>query len=203
MRHEAIAGSNAPDGASAMVSFIENPPVGINEIIFWMDNCSAQNNNWCLFLAMLVVQNEEVGPNTVIFEYLERGRTCMRADAIHGCTGKKLKKQSVFTFDHLLGSIESCSRKIKCLPLAIENFSHWGLSSRARCRSYPNQSHASCSVPEGKECPFLQTFYRCPCISNNSPSCSHCRPNLWSKNRGTRDKRYEETSNMSESTSKW
>ena len=107
-----------------MVSFIPNRPVGINEIIFSMDNYAPKIRigvcYWRCSLSWMKRLAQIEWPSNI-----SNGAKHFSAEGIHGCIGKKLKKQSVFPYEHLLGSIESCSMNIKRLSLAIENFSDW------------------------------------------------------------------------------
>ena len=56
--HEEIRGRSAADVASTFVSFIRKNR-DTKDFIFWLDNCSAQNENWYLYTALLNEVNSE------------------------------------------------------------------------------------------------------------------------------------------------
>lgn len=137
--HEGISGRNAPDVSSAIVTLIERRKPTAANLTFWMDNCSAQNKNWCLFLALLAVVNGDSPPETVTIKYLERGHTFNRADSIHGAIGRRLKGRTVCTFEEISTLIATSGKKTECLPLAASNFRNW-ISLRSQTRELPRIS---------------------------------------------------------------
>ena len=52
LRHDGIAGQSAEEVASTYVKVIQSNR-DKRKFIFWADNCSAQNNNWFLFTAIV------------------------------------------------------------------------------------------------------------------------------------------------------
>ena len=104
--HEAISGRLAADVASAYIKCI----VTCNKeaITFWADNCAGKNKNWTLFTSLAWCVNEEWGPEVIQLKFLERGHTTMRADSVHGCIGKRMKKcEEIITFDDF---VQLCSQ---------------------------------------------------------------------------------------------
>ena len=56
MWHQGIAGRNDEDIASTFHKFLYCPVNSDkNHIIWWMDNCSAQNKNWTMFSALVAL----------------------------------------------------------------------------------------------------------------------------------------------------
>lgn len=101
--HEAISVRNSRDVASAYTKFVTDmeAPESKN-IIFWTDNCNAQNKNWLLFTSCIHMVNAPGGPSSITFKYLEVGHTYMKADSIHGQIGNQWKrKEKVLTYDDL------------------------------------------------------------------------------------------------------
>ena len=89
--HEEICGRNAADVASAYVKCINL--AATEDIIFWADNCASQNKNWILFTVLVWCVNHEWGPKQVTMKYLEKGRSFMRADSVHGSISRKMRKK--------------------------------------------------------------------------------------------------------------
>ena len=144
MWNEEIAGRLAPDVTSAFAEIIMNRFPVLKNLTFWMDNCSAQNKNWCLYLAMLSLVNHPASPDSITLKYLERGHTYMRADSIHGAIGRKIRRvDSVCTFDDLLELIGDCGKNIRTVPLEIGKFRDW-TSLRKQAKNLPRISKMRC-----------------------------------------------------------
>lgn len=90
--HEGIAGRDASDVMSAYYRAIQRASHA-NSFLFWVDNCSAQNKNWTLFSGLVSLVNCDYGPELITIKYFEPGHTYMRADSVHGCIGKAMKKE--------------------------------------------------------------------------------------------------------------
>lgn len=88
MRHEAVAGRNRQNIVDSILRVIEQER-DIKEFIFWADNCTAQNKNWILYTAFVIIVNENAGPDSITIRYLTKGHTHMSADGIHGNIEKK------------------------------------------------------------------------------------------------------------------
>jgi len=72
--HEALSGRLSGDVASAYIIKCL-VTCGSDRVVFWADNCSAQNKNWTLFTAIACCVNAEWGPSEVCIKFLERGHT--------------------------------------------------------------------------------------------------------------------------------
>jgi len=56
----------------------------MKHIIYWMDNCSGQNKNWCLFTTLVSVVNDpKLAVEDISLKYFEAGHTFMSADSVH------------------------------------------------------------------------------------------------------------------------
>jgi hypothetical protein len=120
--HEAITGRNNPD-----VSAYYNALIRLNDetkhVIFWADNCSAQNKNWVLFTGCIIFVNENCGPETITFKYFQPGHSFMKADSIHGQIGKKWNKTpEVLDYEDLEKLIKSSNRFNNIVSLRSEDF---------------------------------------------------------------------------------
>ena len=66
--HEGIKGRSAKDVASSYVKAVTF--CDKNHVEFWADNCGAQNKNWTLYNALVLVVNAERGPESITMKYL-------------------------------------------------------------------------------------------------------------------------------------
>jgi len=98
--HEAIAGRNAEDVASAFVKcFASEHYRDAKQLVVWCDNCSGQNKNWTLYTTLCYLVNTPGGPDEITLKYLERGHTFMSADSFHASVEKAMKKKrNVYDF---------------------------------------------------------------------------------------------------------
>jgi len=64
--------------------------------MFWLDNCSSQNKNWVMFSMMIVLVNQDDGPQSITLRYFVPGHTHM-AQMVSRAILKKLSdtKESV------------------------------------------------------------------------------------------------------------
>ena len=104
--HEGIRGRSAADVASTFVSFIGKNR-DTKDFIFWLDNCSAQNDNWYLYTALLNEVNSEGGyVSSVTLKYFEPGHTFMSADNFHNQVEQRTRqKKTLKIFRTLLMSL--------------------------------------------------------------------------------------------------
>ena len=124
--HEAISGRKASSIISSFYCLIQNTCIGINNVTFWCDNCTAQNKNWKFFYAMCLIVNHHLTIKTITVKYLEKGHTYMRSDCIHGAIGKKIKKTpDICDFDDLNNLIISSMSNLITLLLCENNFLVW------------------------------------------------------------------------------
>ena len=66
--HEGIKGRKAKDVAFSYVDTVRF--CDKNQVNFWADKCGAQNKNWTLYNALLLVVNAERGPESITMKYL-------------------------------------------------------------------------------------------------------------------------------------
>ena len=124
--HEAISGRCGVDVTSAFSRFLESYNSDIRNYVFWLDNCCAQNKNWILYSALMQLVNQETGPDTITFKYLERGHTFMRADVIHGSISKKLTRaQAVYDFPDLVAIIQGSISAMSAVQMRVQDFRLW------------------------------------------------------------------------------
>lgn len=81
--HEATAGRSKKEIISAFYKYFLHIR-DVEEVILWVDNCSAQNRNWCLYSFFIYLINcEEVSLKRLTVKYFESGHTFMAADSFH------------------------------------------------------------------------------------------------------------------------
>lgn len=138
--HEAIMGRNGPDVVSAYYNTLIRLNDSTKHIIFWVDNCTAQNKNWVLFTACTIFVNQNWGPESITFKYFEPGHSFMKADSIHGQIGKKWNKTpEVLDFEDLEKLIRSSNRLNDIISLRAEDFKLFenGFIQRKKGSSFP------------------------------------------------------------------
>ena len=129
--HEALVGRQAHAVASAYIRCITL--CGKKKVIFWADNCTAQNKNWLLYTALAWCVHQEWGPESIIIRYLERGHTTMRADSIHGNIAIKMKRRShVYDFDDVVEICDSATSNMKSIVMQLCDFYLFVAANRLR-----------------------------------------------------------------------
>ncbi|CAM4699898.1 unnamed protein product [Leuciscus chuanchicus] len=81
--HEGTAGQSAAEITLAYVIGLEKER-DICHSILWVDNCSAQNKNWCLLSSLVcLVNGDTTSMEDITLEYFEKGHTFMSTDRFH------------------------------------------------------------------------------------------------------------------------
>lgn len=145
--HEAIRGRNGPDVVSAFYNVLKRLNNETKHVIFWTDNCTAQNKNWTLFTACVIFVNEAWGPETITFKYFEPGHSFMKADSIHGLIGKKWKHTpEVLDYEDLVHLIESSNKLNRVVNLRSEDFLTFenGCQARKKGTELPKLNDIKC-----------------------------------------------------------
>ncbi|KAG5870187.1 hypothetical protein JTB14_032479 [Gonioctena quinquepunctata] len=125
--NESISGRNKEDIISTFYAFLLSQR-DANRIIFWLDNCSSQNKNWC-FLTFLVrmVNSNEIAAQELIVYYFEPGHTFMSADSFHHQVELSLKRQGkTYDFDDFLQAVGTSRKsKIDVKSMTHKDFYLW------------------------------------------------------------------------------
>lgn len=86
----------------------------VKHVIYWVDNCTAQNKNWCLLTTLVSVVNDPTSPlEDITLMYFEPGHTFM-SDSFHHGVEKEMRKRprgAVLDFKNVIAS--SNSGKVK------------------------------------------------------------------------------------------
>ena len=122
-----ISGRCATDVTSSYVNILQL--ISADDITIWYDNCSVQNKT--LFMAFAQVASQEWCPTRLRLEFLEKGHTFMRADAIHGTIGKRMKKSPIIsTFNDFVSSVSKWGKNIQ--PILHHEFYDFVKKNRSR-----------------------------------------------------------------------
>ena len=129
--HEGLAGRKQEEITSTFVKTLEHER-DVKHVTFWLDNCAAQNKNWCLYSTLIcIVNGKSVSclDITLKYMYFERGHTFMSADSVHHGVEKEMSKQpggNVFDFpDFVNVVVNSNSVHMNVLQLAPEDLRAW------------------------------------------------------------------------------
>ncbi len=81
--HEGTAGRSAAEITSAYVTALKIER-DMRHCTFWVDNCSAQNKNWCLLSSLVcLVNGDTTSMEDITLKYFEKGHLFMSADSFH------------------------------------------------------------------------------------------------------------------------
>ena len=81
---------------------------GINNFVFWADNCSGQNKNWFLYTALVNEVNRiNRTTNEVTIKYFEPRHTFVSADSFHHVIEQAMrKKQGIEDFQDFVDLVD-------------------------------------------------------------------------------------------------
>ena len=124
--HEAIAGRKAEEIAAAYAKALKYDRSS-KHIIYWLDNCAAQNKNWCLFtLLVCMVNSQNIEADDIVLKYFETGHTFMSADSVHHGIEDEIRKQpggNVYDFNDLCDVFrKSNSGNVEVLAMSYTDF---------------------------------------------------------------------------------
>jgi len=102
----------------------------IGHCIFWVDNCSAQNKNWCLLSSLVcLVNGDTTSMEDITLKYFEKGHTFMSADSFHHGVELEMKKRPggvLYDFEDFVNVVRSSnSRKVDVVEMRNEDVLNW------------------------------------------------------------------------------
>lgn len=112
-----ISGRNKENLISTFYAFFLNNR-DANTMTIWLDNCSSQNKNWCLFSFLIYIVNSDlICVKEITLNYFESGHTFMSADRFHHQVELSLKHQKK-TYDfndfaHAVGNANKSKLNVK------------------------------------------------------------------------------------------
>ncbi|KAK5915997.1 hypothetical protein CesoFtcFv8_001540 [Champsocephalus esox] len=127
--HEGIAGRSAAEITSAYAAALEKEG-DIKHIVYWVDNCSSQNKNWCLFSSLVsIVNSQTISTEDITLMFFQPGHTFMSADSFHHGVEQEMKSRPggvVYDFDDFLSVVgNSNSKKVEVVELKNEGIRDW------------------------------------------------------------------------------
>lgn len=134
--HEAQAGREASDIVNAIYAFLQNNR-DLEHLYIWTDNCTAQNKNWTLYTAMIMIVNNSLNDlKSVTISYLTKGHTHMSADGVHGNIELKMKRQkNIYDFQDFKDIVMQSRKNIKVIEIACRY--EWPKKKRAARHNEP------------------------------------------------------------------
>lgn len=126
--HEAVAGRSKSDITCAFHRFLLLHR-DVQDITFWLDNCSAQNKNWGLFCFFVyMINSNDVAAQKINLKYFEPRHTFMSADSFHHQVEHSLKKKGkVYDFQDFVDCVKnaSCGKNAIVAVMELQNFYQW------------------------------------------------------------------------------
>lgn len=123
--HEGISGRKQEDIASTFRAFFLSQR-DAEHIILWLDNCSAQNKNWCFFTFLVSMVNSlDISATTIELKYFEPGHTFMSADSFHHFVEQSMnKKGKIYDIKDFVDAVENSvkSGKVEVKSMEIKDF---------------------------------------------------------------------------------
>uniref|UniRef100_A0A6P7HCL4 Uncharacterized protein LOC114349158 n=1 Tax=Diabrotica virgifera virgifera TaxID=50390 RepID=A0A6P7HCL4_DIAVI len=125
--HEAICGRKKEDIISSFDTFFKyfrDVPL----ITLWLDNCSAQNKNWCLMTYLVhIINSSESATQTIELYFFEPEHTFMSADSFHHQVELSLSRHGkVYDFSDFENAVgATCSGKTVVKSMQHEDFAVW------------------------------------------------------------------------------
>lgn len=126
--HEGIAGQSATKITLAYAAALEKER-DIKHVVYWVDNCSAENKNWCLFSSLVsLVNSNTISTEDITLKFFEPGHKFMSADSFHHGLEQEMKSRPggvVYDFDFLSVVGNSNSKKVEVVELRNESIRDW------------------------------------------------------------------------------
>lgn len=191
--HEAISGRKQEDLVSAFRVFLLSRRDAVT-ITIWLDNCSAQNKNWCLITFLIGIINScDIAATNIVLKYFEPGHTFMSADSFHHKVEQSLQKSKVYDFQDFCQAIEkSNSGKTYVKQMEVSDFfvfkshvSQQKIKDRTGNRIYLKDI-VEVMVNRGKYCLYYKTdfdaeeYSQLNCLKSKKPP----KPNVRSQPKG-------------------
>lgn len=127
--HEGVAGRKAEEIASAYCRALVEERDS-EKVLYWTDNCSAQNKNWCLFTMFVTMVNTNmITASEITIKYFETGHTFMSADSVHHGVEQSMKITNggnIYDFNDFIKTVENSNgKKMNVICLKNEDVLNW------------------------------------------------------------------------------
>ncbi|CAH0731341.1 unnamed protein product, partial [Brenthis ino] len=119
--HEGISGRKQEDIVSTFRAFLLNKR-DAKKITLWLDNCSAQNKNWCLLTFLIqIINSSDIGATQIVIKYFEPGHTFMSADSFHHSVEQSLRKKGkIYDFRDFVNAVTQSLKSGKVVSKIME-----------------------------------------------------------------------------------
>jgi len=160
--HEVTQGRMKEDITSAFHKFLLTQR-DTKYVRFWLDNCSAQNKNWCLIsFFVYIVNSQEISADEIEIYFFESGHTYMSADWFHHQCEECMQNYraagensggKIYDFDDFHDAIQSVKVKnTKVVDMNLNDFREWlDYSSKAKLdkKNNPDRPYLASVVKMG------------------------------------------------------
>jgi len=102
----------------------------IGHCIFWVDNCLAQNKNWCMLSSLVcLVNGDTTSMEDMTLKYFEKGHTFMSANSFHHGVELEMKNRPggvLYNFEDFVNDVRSSnSRKVDVVEMKNADVLNW------------------------------------------------------------------------------
>lgn len=125
--HEGVSGRNKEDNVSALYKFLKQHR-DVDKIVIWMDNCSSQNKNWCMFTFLVyVINSSDIAASEIVLNYFQPGHSFMSADSFHHQVEQSLKIQrKTYDFEDFVTAVKKAnSGNVEVFEMQHYDFFYW------------------------------------------------------------------------------
>lgn len=127
--HEGIAGQSDTEITSVYAVALEKER-DIKHVVYWVDNCSSQNKNWCLFSSLVsLVNSNTISTDDITLKFFEPGHTLLSVNIFHHGVEQEMKSRPggvVYDFKDFLSVVgDSNSNKVEVVELRNEDLRNW------------------------------------------------------------------------------
>lgn len=100
----------------------------VDKVVLWLDNCSSQNKNWCLFTFLVyIINSDDIAAKEIVLNYFQPGHSFMSADSFHHQVEQSLKVQrKTYDFEDFVSSVRKAKPgKVEAIKMQHFDFFHW------------------------------------------------------------------------------
>lgn len=96
-------------------------------IVVWLDNCTAQNKNWCFYTFLIyLINSSETEIETIDVYYFKSGHTFMSADTFHHQVEESMKKaKNIYDFSDFVNAVRESNSRVVVHSMIPSDFSEW------------------------------------------------------------------------------
>lgn len=165
--HDAVAGRKQEDIVSTFRAYMLSKR-DADCITLWLDNCSAQNKNWCILTFLVdIINSHDIATTNIILRYFEPGHTFMSADSFHHLVEKNMhKKGKIYDFKDFVEAVAGAKTgKVQVKAMEVSDFLDFKahVSQKKMKDSEGNRVYlkdiVEVMVKRGQSCLFYKTDY--------------------------------------------